>query len=322
MKQFLALVLSICTFFGWPANVVHAQDTKGFTKPVRILIPRNPGGGSDNLMRMIAPGMEKSLGVSVVLENRADLNGVIATSLTAQARPDGHVVLASENSFYTNPGLLARLPYDTEKQFSGITMLATAPVVLIANPKLPVNNLRELVEYAKKHDINYASGGTGGSTHLAGVQFNDAAGLKVVHVPFSGSGAALTALLGGQVELQFGGLSSARQHIESGRVKAIAVTGDKRHPSVPDVPTFKEAGLPEVDTMSLWSMHAPANTPLDVRMRLRDAALAAMRDPEISARMVAAGYDALGNTPEEHQKQTEVLIEQWKKLGKTIKIGE
>jgi tripartite-type tricarboxylate transporter receptor subunit TctC len=303
-----------------PQEKLPGQAPARMPSQIRILIPRLPGGGTDNLMRLLAPKMQQSLGVPIILENKPDHNAIIAAMLTAQAKPDGSVLYASDNAFYTNPGLIKSVPYDPIKAFDGITMLANGPVVLIANKDVPFNTLAELIAYGKTHDLSFASGGVGASTHLIGVQMNKETRLNILHVPFNGSGAALTALLSGTVQLQFGGLNSTLPLISSGKVKAIAVSGDQRYASAPDIPTFKELGYPGVDVMSLWGLHAAAGTPLAIRMKIRDAAVQAMADPQVKARMLELGYVPFGSTPQQHQAETVKLIDYWIEMGKTIHI--
>lgn len=292
------------------------------SEPIKIIVPRAPGGGSDNISRMLAPGLEKKLGTSIVIENRPDATAVVGADLVAQAKPDGYTLYLSDNSFYQNPAILDSLPYDTIKDFSGVTMLAQGPVILIVNPSVPAKNLQELLALSKKQKLTYASGGIGSSTHLVGVMLNLKAGTSITHVPFKSSGPALNALLGGHVSMQFGGISSAKPYVEQGKVRAIAVTGDRRDPAMPDVPTLQEGGIKGADVNSVWGLHAPAGTPLDVRRTIRDAVVAVMREPEMTKKLAERGYQVVGNTPEEHQKQTEEIVNQWIEVGKKVNLKE
>jgi tripartite-type tricarboxylate transporter receptor subunit TctC len=219
--------------------------------------------------------------------------------------------------------IIKDLPYDTLQDFSAVTLLAQAPVILIAHPKIGVETVAQLVDYARAHprELNYGSGGIGSSTHLAGILFNRAAGVDIQHVPYRSSGAALDNLLGGHITLQFGGISSARPHVESGKLRAIAVTGARRDPAMPNVPTFAEGGLPEVDIISIWGVHAPAATPRPVRRTLRDHLVEVMRTPEVTTRLNELGYDVVGNTPEEHEAETRRLVAFWLDMGTKIKLG-
>jgi len=290
--------------------------------PIRLIVPRGPGGGSDTIARLVAPGLAEKLGVPVLVENRPDATAVIGAELVAQAKPDGYTFYVSDNSFYQNPAVLPKVPYDTIKDFTGVTMFAQGPVVLITHPSVPAKTLKELLELAKKQNLSYASGGIGSSTHLVGVMVNLKGGVDMTHVPYKGSGPALNALLGGHVSMQYGGLSSALPHIQKGTVRALATTGTARHKSIPDVPTFTEAGLPDVDVPSIWGLHAPAKTPIEVRRKVRDAIVAVMSAPAMTARMNELGYEMIGNTPEEHQAQTEKIVNTWLEVGKRVNLRE
>jgi tripartite-type tricarboxylate transporter receptor subunit TctC len=247
---------------------------------------------------------------------------VLGATLVTKAKPDGYTLYLADNSFYQNPAILDSLPYDTVKDFSAVTMMARGPVILITHPSVQASNVAELIALAKKTNLTYASGGVGASTHLVGVMFNLRAGTNIVHVPFKGSGPALLALLGGHVSMQYGGISSAAPYVKDGKVRAIAVTGAQRDPSMPDVPTLQESGLSGADVESIWGLHAPPGTPIEVRRLLRDAIAEVMREPETTKRLAERGYGIIANTPEEHQAQTAALVNQWVEIGKTVNLKE
>lgn len=301
-----------------------AQGEAYPSRTIRLIVPRAPGGGSDILARLIAPGLTQRLGQNVVVENRPDATAVIGAELVARSRPDGHTILLTDNSFYQNPAILPHLSYDTVRDFLGITMLAEAPVVLILNPRVPATSLRALLDHARANPgrLTYASGGVGASTHFAGVLMNLRAGTRMTHVPFRSSGDAINALLSGQVDMQFGGLSSARQLIEGGQVRAVGLTGSQRAPAMPQIPTFTEAGLAGADVTSVWGLHVPAGTPMPIRQRLRDEAVATMRDQPLAARLTELGYVPIGNAPDEHQRQTEEILALWREVGRTVNLNE
>lgn len=301
-----------------------AQGEAYPSRTVRIIVPRAPGGGSDILARLLAPGLTQRLGQNVVVENRPDATAVIGAEFVARSRPDGYTIYFADNSFYQNPAILPNLSYDTVRDFLGVTMLAEGPVVLILNPRVPARSLRELLDHARANPgrLTYASGGVGASTHFAGVLMNLRAGTTMTHVPFRSSGAAINALMGGQVDMQFGGLSSARQLIEGGQVIAVGLTGSRRAPAMPNIPTFTEAGLANADVTSVWGMHVPAGTPMPIRQRLRDEAVAVMREPTLAARLTELGYVPVGNTPDEHQRQTEQILALWREVARTVNLNE
>lgn len=304
--------------------LARGADTGPYpARPIQVIVPRAPGGGSDNIARILSPVMQKRMGQAFVVENRPDASAVVGAVAVSQAQPDGYTVFLADNAFYQNPAVLGNLPYDTLKQFSGVTMLAQGPVILVAHPSLPAKDVKELVQYAKDNPgkVSYGSGGIGASTHLAGVLFDLAASVQTTHVPFKSSGPAMQALLGGHISMQWGGISSARQHVESGKIRAIAVTGRRRDPSMPNVPTFEEAGLKGVDMTSIWGIHAPAGTPMAARRALRDLLVEVMRQPEVTAKLNEQGYDILGTTPDEHDAETRRLVNFWLELGKKIKLN-
>jgi tripartite-type tricarboxylate transporter receptor subunit TctC len=289
------------------------------SEPIKIIVPRAPGGGSDILARLLAPGLEKKLGVPIIIDNRPDATAVLGATIVAKAKPDGYL---ADNSFYQNPAILEALPYDTIKDFTGVTMMAQGPVILITHPDVPAKTLAELIELAKKTNLTYASGGVGSSTHLVGVMLNLKAGTNIQHIPFKSSGQALIALLGGHVSMQFGGLSSAVPYIKDGKVRAIAITGAQRDPAMPDVPTLQEGGLKGADVMSVWGLHAPPGTPIEIRRTMRDAVAEVMRNPETAKQLADRGYQIVASSPEEHQAQTAALVGQWIEIGKKVNLKE
>lgn len=292
------------------------------TEAIKIVVPRAPGGGTDILVRLLQPGLEKKLGVPIIVDNRPDASAVVGSVVVAKSKADGQTFLAADNAFYQNPAILDSLPYDTLKDFSAVTLMAKGPVVLIVHPDIPARTLPELIELAKKQPLTFASGGIGASTHLVGVMLNLRAGTSITHVPFKGSGPALIALLGGHVSMDFGGISSALPYIKDGKVRAIAVTGEHRDSNLPDVPTFQESGLKGADVESIWGLHAPRDTPIAIRKAMRDAVAEVLRQPDNTPKLVERGYEVVASTPEQHQAQTEALVAQWIEIGKKVNLKE
>jgi tripartite-type tricarboxylate transporter receptor subunit TctC len=283
-------------------------------KPIRVVIPYAPGGGSDNLVRIIAPTVGSALGQQLVIENRPGGASNIGTEIVAKAPPDGYTILATDLAFLVNPGLFkAKMPFDTLKSFTGVTMMAYAPVLLVTHPSVPAKNLAELLAQAraKPGSLNYASGGYGASTHLAGELMNLAAKVSITHVPYKGTGPAMTDLLAGQVHMQFAGISSARQHVEAGKLRAIAVTGKQRNPAMPTVPTFDESGVSGVDADTYWGLYAPAGVPPMAIATLNKAFTAALRSPAHAERLAALGFIPIANSAAEHTQQFRDAIARW-----------
>ncbi len=292
-------------------------------RPVKIIIPYAPGGGTDNLVRTIAPTIGASMGQQLVIENRPGGNSIIGTELVAKAPPDGYTLMATDTAVLVNPGLFrAKMPFDTAKAFSGVTMMAYAPVLLVVHPSVPANTLQELLALARAKPgyLNYASGGSGTSTHLAAELMKLSAKVFITHIPYKGTGPAMTDLLGGQVHMQFAGISSARSHVEAGKLRALAVTNVTRNPAMPTVPTFEELGIKNVDADSYWGIYAPAGTPPAVLATLNRHFVAATRSPAHAERLASLGYLPLANTYQEHTQQMQSMIAGWTDLIDRLKI--
>lgn len=312
-----SILAFICTAI---APIAMAEDWPA--RPIRIMVPFAPGGGTDILARLMAPKLGEALGKQIIIENKPGAASVLGTQLVYQAPPDGYTFLMVDSSFVINPGLRS-LPYDSLTGFEPVIHLATAPVILVAHPSLKDNTVRDLVADAKSRPgaLFYGSGGNGASTHLAGELFNVAAHTKITHVPYKGTGEAFSAVLANQVPLTFTGISSAKPAIESGKLKALAVTGDKRNEALPNVPTFQEAGLPGVDSSTHWEMLAPAHTPAAIVQRMNAEVNKVLRDPEIRKRVAALGYDAAGGTPEDLAALNKAEIAKWTEVIKTAHIS-
>jgi len=319
MKRWLKF--SIATLLLGFAALAGAQAFPD--RPVKIIIPYAPGGGTDNLVRTIAPTIGASMGQQLVIENRPGGNSIIGTELVAKAPPDGYTLMATDSAVLVNPGLFrAKMPFDTAKAFSGVTMMAYAPVLLVVHPSVPAGTLQELLALARAKPgyLNYASGGSGTSTHLAAELMKLSAKVFITHIPYKGTGPAMTDLLGGQVHMQFAGISSARSHVEAGKLRALAVTNVTRNPAMPTVPTFEELGIKNVDADSYWGIYAPAGTPPAVLAALNRHFVAAMRSPAHAERLASLGYLPLANTHQEHTQQMQSMIAGWTDLIDRLKI--
>lgn len=306
-----------------PVAAARAQDRYP-SRIIRFIVPRAPGGGSDILSRLIAPALSARLGQTVVVENRPDATAIVGAELTARSQPDGYTLYISDNSFYFNPSIVPRLPYDTLRDFSGVTMMAQSPALLLVKGDSPYRTVQDLVNRAKAEPgkLTFSSGGVGASTHFAGVLFGIRTEIDIVHVVYRSSGPALTALMSGEVDFSFGGLSSAGSLIRAGNVRALAATAKMDAPALPPIPTMEEAGIAGVDLTSVWGIHAPAGTPIEVRRTLRDAVAAVMRDPALSPRLTEMGYDPICNTPEEHERQAAEMVNLWIGIGRRVDLNK
>jgi tripartite-type tricarboxylate transporter receptor subunit TctC len=292
------------------------------THPIRIIVALAPGGGTDNLTRIMAPKMTEILGQQVIVENKAGAGGQIGADYVAKSPADGYTLLNTDTSFASNPSLFKKLPYDSVKDFAPVSLLAASPVLLLIHPSVPAKSLKELLALAnlKPKLFNFAMGGFGSGTHLAVEQFKMASKIDIVVVPYKGGGPATADVVAGQVVMMFGGPSSLTGHVKSGRLRAIGVTGDGRLPALPDVPTFKELGMPEVNATSYWGTLAPAGTPRNILNTLSGAMVKALQAPEVRQRLISIGYEPLGSTPEVFAENLRSEMDKWAKAIKASGI--
>jgi tripartite-type tricarboxylate transporter receptor subunit TctC len=286
-------------------------------KPVTLVVSYPPGGGADLVARLIAGPMAKFLGQSVIVDNRPGGSGQIAASMVARATPDGGTLLLDASSFSVNPSLFPKLPYDSQKDFAPLAVVALFPNVLVCTPGFEARSVKDLVRMAKAAPgkIAYASSGNGSAQHLAGALFESRAGVELVHVPYRGGGPALNDVIGGQVPLFFANVASSLGHIQSGRLRALAVTSSVRARALPQVPTMEEAGVPAYEVLEWNPVLAPAATPRAVQDRLRAAIRTAIGDPEVLARIRALSGEPFTDTdPAKVAAFLQRQREQWAKL--------
>jgi tripartite-type tricarboxylate transporter receptor subunit TctC len=273
------------------------------SKTVRIVVPYPPGGGIDILARQLAERFQAQWGQAVVVENKPGGSTIIGVEAVAKASPDAHTILmTSDASFSINPHLFRKLPYDAQKDFQPVTMLVLLQQLLIAHPALPANTLAELIALAKAKpgSIAYASYGSGSQPHLAGEMLKHKSGIDLVHVPYKGISLAVPAVIAGEVQLTFSGIASSIAHLKAGKLKAFAIGGAKRSPLLPELPTFRELGYPEVETHAWFGLFVPAGSPKDAVARIYHDAKKLLDDTEFrDKQLVAKGYDVTGSSPEE-----------------------
>lgn len=312
--QALALLLA-CSAWGSAC----ASDFP--VRPVRIVVPSTPGGALDILSRLLAQKLPERWGQPLVIDNRAGAGGIIGTEIVAKADPDGHTLLVVALGYAANP-FLYKLPYRTPQDFAAITVLASAPNVLVVHPSVAASSVRELIALAKAKpgELVYATSGVGTSGHLAMELFKRMAGVDMVHVPYKGAGASTAAIVAGQVQVLSTALGAAFPHVKSGRLRALAVTGLKRTLVAPEIPTAAESGLPGYVVDGWFAALAPGRTPVRVVERLQTDIAAVYKMPDISERLIAMGFDAGGMTPRETTAFIAGEIAKWGKLIKEAGI--
>src|SRR5436190_5680432 len=290
-------------------------------RPIRLVVPFGAGGGTDNLVRIIEPLVTKALGQPLVIENRPGGGSTIGMDQVAKAAPDGYTLVMTDTSIAVNPSLKP-LPYDSINDFAPVSLLATAPVILVAHPSVPAKTLQEFIALAraKPGELNYASGGIGASTHLGGELLKFVAGIDVRHVPYKGTGPAMNDLIGGHVQVMFSGISSARPFMDAGTLRALAVTGEARNAAAPDVPTFAEAGLPGVTASTYWGILAPKGAPKEIVDRLSAEFGKAVREPDVVKRIGELGYLPIGGGPSDYADNIKSEIAKWAPVIKAANI--
>ena len=295
----------------------HAADYP--SRPVMLVVAFPPGGPSDVLARIVGKKMEELLGAPFVIENRPGAGGNIAAEFVARATADGYTLLMGNNSILaTNESLYKKLGYAPQKDFLPITLIGTQANILVVNPKVPAQSLKELIALCKAQPgkLNFASSGYGAAAHLAGELFKTEAHVDIVHVPYKGAAPALQDLIGGHSQLMFATAASVVGHIKAGQLRALAVTTLKRTAVLPDVPTMDEAGLKGFDASTWHGLVAPTGTPPEIVARLHDAAVKALHDPGVQASLGRLGVDIVGDTPEQFKAYIAAEIPKWTAIVK------
>jgi len=307
-----ALTASTAAFAqGWP------------TKPVTVVVPFPPGGATDQVARAITPSLAKTFGQSFVIDNRPGATGSIAAASVKRAAPDGYTLFVSSlGPFVIVPHLLKNVQYDALKDFDHLSVLVQAPNVLVVPAASPHKSLADVVAHLKANPdkMTFASSGSGSSDHLTAELFWLESGTSGVHVPYKGGGPAVTDLIGGQTDASFQNVNTVFQHIKSGRLRPLAVTGAKRSPVLPEVPTMAEAGVKNVDVYSWQAIAAPKGLPADLRSKLHAAVVAALNEPQLRQQFTSIGLEIVGNTPEQFAAFQQQEFARWKRVIETRKI--
>lgn len=303
-------------FFGAGA---HAQD-KYPSKPIRLLTPFAPGGGSDILARLIGPQVSEALGQSIVVENRPGGGGTVGAGIAVRSDPDGYTFILVSGSYGAN-GALHDLPYDTVTGISPVILLGTTSLLVSLHPSVPIRTIKELIAYAKSHPnkLNFGSAGIGGLGHLAGELFKLDTKVQFTHIPFKGSGPVMTALLSGEVDSSFSSLVPSIPHVKAGRLRAIAVTTPKRARAVPDVPTISET-VPGYDVTHWYGIWGPKNIPREIVLRWNREVAKVLHSDAVEKWLLKEGLEPAGGPPEEFRDRIKSDVEKWRKVVKEAKI--
>jgi tripartite-type tricarboxylate transporter receptor subunit TctC len=305
-----ALCLAVPTF---------AQAQAYPTKPVKLVVPYPPGGPTDIVARLVAQKLSDAMGQQFIIDNRPGAGGNPGAELVARSPADGYTLVVATTAHAINPSLFKNLGYSLSKDFAPVSQLTSGPLVIVANPSLPANNVAELIALAKSKpgELNFASSGNGQSTHLSAELFAAMAGVKMKHIPYKGSAPALTDTMGGQTHLMFDTMLSAMPHVKGGKLKALAVTSAARSPVAPDVPTVAESGLPGYEAIAWNGLLAPTGTPPEVLSRLSAELKKVLAAPDVKEKFEAQGFAASWNSPEDFGRFMNAEVDKWAKVVKT-----
>jgi tripartite-type tricarboxylate transporter receptor subunit TctC len=315
--------LALCAVTACVIAASTAADAQDYpTRPVRLIVPAAPGGGTDISARMIAPKLSEYLGRPVVVENRAGGGTNIGVEFVARAAPDGYTLLMGISSLTINPHTQTKVPYDPVGDFAPVSQVVVVPLILVSHPSLPARSVKELIAFARTRpgQLNYGTGAVGSNPHLAMELFLSRTGLKIVHVPYKGQGPALVDLVAGHLHLMMANVLSALPQVRNGRIRAHGVTSLKRATVAADVPTIAEAGVPDYEVVQWFGILAPANTPRDIIAKLHAGTVRAVQDPAIKEHFISDGGETIGNTPEEFAAVIRADLKKWGKVVKDVGI--
>ena len=318
IRLFSALVIAAISCVN-PINA-HAQGYPN--KPIRILVGYAPGGGSDIIARIVAQGLQTKLGQPVVVENRPGAGGNLAIDLVAKSRPDGYTLLVTPNTFTMAPALFSKLPFDVVKDFAGVGVIATSPMVVIVNPQLPISSTAELIQYAKANPgkLSYSTPGIGTPQHLGTELFKAMTGTDIVHIPYKGGAPAVAAVVSNEVPLSFAAINSAKPFIDAGRVRALATSESKRYSQL-KIPTVGMT-VPGYDVGIWYGVVAPAGTPKAIIDRLNAELVAIVQIPEVKEQMAKQGYDSAVAPPAEMESQIRAEVDKWVRTARQAGVKQ
>ena len=314
-REFIGLVTGVVMLLPAGAGAAELYPTR----PIHLVVPYPPGGGTDIVARLVGEKLSASLKQPIVVDNRGGAGGVLGTEVAAKAAADGYTLLLAPSSHVINPSIYAKLPYDTVKDFAPITMVAAAAILMAVNPRVAATTVSGFVDAAKadpKGIANYGSAGVGTVFHLTGQLFNELSGLSLQHVPYRGGGPTVTALLAGEIPLAFETMLSLQQHVRAGTLRALAITSAQRSPTMPEIRTTAEAGFPQLVADNFYALFAPAGTPAPILMQLHDATVAALALPDLRDRLREQGAEVVGNSSAELGAYVAAEIPKWAALAR------
>ena len=317
MKKSLYALFILAVICAAPIACAQAYPAK----PIRFLVGFPPGGTNDIVARAVGQKVSENVGQSLVIENRGGANTAIATDVGARAAPDGYTILLNAPGHATNPALM-KLSFDPIKDFAFITLIAESQNLVVVHPSLPPRNIKELIEFSKKRpgEINYGSSGTGTTVHLSAELFQHMTGVKWVHIPYKGGGPAVIDLLAGQTSVYFGNVPTVINHARAGKLRPLAVTGSKRSAAAPDIPTVDESGVPGFEVTAWYGVSAPVKTPRAIVDQLNAEFVRALKSPDLRDRLITAGAEPVGNTPEQYAAFMKNEIAKWDRVIKAAGI--
>ena len=325
IRLLLLIHTSVIFSLGLFLQSSFAVDVVGNTypsRPVKIIVPYGPGGGSDIIIRAMQNKLAETLGQSIVIENKPGASTILGTDFVAKSAPDGYTAMIVDMAFLVNPSLFAKLPYDSQKDFIPVIELVSTPSIMLASSKMPFKNLKEFIQLAKSspNKLSYASAGFGTGGHMASEMLKVVTGIDLVHVPYKGAGPAMTDTLGAHVSIVFTTVGAAKPYVESGQIIGLGITSEKRVEALPQVPTFAEQGYPEVNANIVWGIFLPAGVPKEIVQKINVAFNATMQSPEIKQRLNELGFTLVGGTSDHWSDEVRKLTNNWSKIVKQANI--
>ena len=313
-----AAILSIAAPVALPQTATLSAVPAYPTRPIRLIVPTPPGGGTDIFARALGQKLGESFGQSVVVDNRAGGSEIVGADIAAKAAPDGYTLIMISSTHTITPSVLAKLPYDAVKDFAPVSQGTLSPYLMGVHPAVPVKSVKEFIALAKSkpRELNYGSGGSGSAPHLAGELLKISTGIDAVHVPYKGGGPAVLALISGEVAMLFNSLPAMLPNVKAGKIRALAVSGAKRSPAVPELPTVAESGVPGFEVINWYGVLAPAKTPQAIVAKVHAEIVRQLQAPDLRTRLANDGTDPVGSTPQEFADFMKAEIAKWAKVVK------